>query len=355
LPGGYRGRCIHRQQVSQQLNRDLAQNLVADRNLVEEGRLNQAAVKETFHQYMVINPSIEIYLLDNEGRILAYSADPGKVKRKHVSLAPIQAFLRGGDYPLLGDDPRSHDRQKAFSVTPVPSAEHPEGYLYVVLRGEQFDSVDTMIRDSYLDTALRHSERLTRLVSELFELAQLDARQTEPELEPLAVTDLVQDVVRKFSLRAQQRGIHLSIGLGTSTDGTPAEPLPLVLADIALTERVLENLIGNALDHTQENGQVRLSLYRRGDRVEVTVSDNGAGIAAEHLAHIFEPFYQAGNRHRGNQHAGLGLAIARRIVELQYGELRVSSEAGHGAAFTFFLPVAPGVTPRDRPPASGGP
>jgi len=180
----------------------------------------------------------------------------------------------------------------------------------------------------------------------LFELAQLDARQTDPELEPLAVTDLVQDVVQKFSLHAQQRGIHLSIGLGTSTDGTPAEPLPLplVLADIALTERVLENLIGNALDHTQGNGQVRLSLYCRGDRVEVTDSDNGAGIAAENLAHIFEPFYQAGNRHRGNQHAGLGLAIARRIVELQYCELRVSSEAGHGAAFTFSLPVAADIS-----------
>jgi signal transduction histidine kinase len=224
----------------------------------------------------------------------------------------------------------SHDLR-----TPLASL---HGYLETLrLKEAQLSPLE---RADYLDTALRQSKRLTRLVSELFELAQLDARQTEPEIEPLAVTDLVQDVVQKFSLRAKQRDIQLSIGLGTSADGGPAELLPLVLADIALTERVLENLIGNALDHTPEHGQVRLSLYRRGDRVEVTVSDNGQGIAAEHLAHIFEPFYQAGNRHRGNQHAGLGLAIARRIVELQHGELRVTSEVGHGAAFSFSMPVA---------------
>ena len=81
------------QEVNQRFNRDLAENLVADRNLVQQGRLDQAALEETFHYYMVINPSIEIYLLDGAGTILAYSADPGKVKRRSVSLEPIQRFL----------------------------------------------------------------------------------------------------------------------------------------------------------------------------------------------------------------------------------------------------------------------
>ena len=136
-------------ELNQQLNRDLARNLVADRNLVAEGRLDRQALNETFQQYMVINPSIEIYLLDLQGRILAYSADPGKVKRKRVSLEPITRFLeQAGALPLLGDDPRSHDRRKAFSVTQVPSSENPEGYLYVVLRGEQFEAADKMVRES---------------------------------------------------------------------------------------------------------------------------------------------------------------------------------------------------------------
>ena len=137
-------------EVNQQVNRELARNLVADRDLVAEGRLDESALKSMFHDYMLINPSIEIYLLDLDGRIISYSADPGKVKRKQVSLAPIQEFLTdSASFPLLGDDPRSHDRHKVFSVTPVPSASAPQGYLYVVLRGEMYDFVEAYAEGSY--------------------------------------------------------------------------------------------------------------------------------------------------------------------------------------------------------------
>lgn len=125
----------YQETLSQALNRDLARDLVSDRDLVNEGRLNEAALKETFDLYMTINPGIEIYLLDRAGTILSYSADPDKIVRNRVSLPPIRRFLDdAASYPVLGDDPRSHDRQKVFSVTPVPSTERPEGYLYVVLR-----------------------------------------------------------------------------------------------------------------------------------------------------------------------------------------------------------------------------
>ena len=141
----------HLQVTEQRLNRDLARDLVADRNLVEEGRINESALKEMFHDYMIINPSIEIYLIDLEGTILSFSADPGVVKRKRVSLGPVHAFLSGDDaYPVLGDDPRSHDGHKAFSVTPVPSDEDPEGYLYVVLLGERVDSIAALLHTSFI-------------------------------------------------------------------------------------------------------------------------------------------------------------------------------------------------------------
>ena len=140
----------HLQEITQHFNRDLAKRIVADRNLVAEGRLNEDALKETFSIYMDINPSIEIYLLDLDGRILSFSADPGKVKRQYVDVGPIKAFLGGEGFPLLGDDPRSHDRMKAFSVTPVPSSTQTEGYLYGVLRGEQYDSAQQAVQDSYL-------------------------------------------------------------------------------------------------------------------------------------------------------------------------------------------------------------
>ena len=448
-------------EVNQALNRDLARNLVRDRNLVAEGRINEPALKKTFRDYMTINPSIEIYLLDLDGRLLSYSADPAKVKRNRVSLEPIRAFLEGDEAYVLGDDPRSHDRRKAFSVTPVPSSDSPEGFLYVVLRGERYDAVDQMIEDSYflrlsgwavagslvfgllvglvvfhlltrrlhrltaimdrfrssdfshheyyaggvgrgdevdalgatfdemadriiaqlvelkekdalrrelvahvshdlrtplatlhgyletlqlkdgelgrqtraeyLEIALQHSERLRRLVADLFELATLDARQEQPELEPFALSELVQDVTQKFKLRAQNDGTELTV----RADGA----LPLVSGDIALIERVLENLIDNALNHTPPGGQVTIPVREQASSVSVSIVDTGDGIAEQDLARIFERFYQAGNEHRGSGRVGLGLAIAKRIVDLHGGTLEVSSRVGEGTTFSFELPV----------------
>lgn len=456
-------------EVNQKLNRNLARNLVADRNLVAEGRINEAKLKETFHDYMVINPSIEIYLLDRNGKILSYSADPGKVKRKYVSLKPIKAFLRNDTYPVLGDDPRSYERRKAFSVTPIPSAANPEGYLYVVLQGEEFDAVNNAIRESYflhlsgwavagslifgllagllifhfltrrlhrltwlmdnfrknnltayapygqstqsspdeidrlgttfdqmaeriinqlnelktqdklrrelvaqvshdlrtplaslhgyletlqlkaaslseeerreyLSIALRHSERLTRLVMDLFELAKLDATHAPPRCEAFGPAELVQDVVQKFQLLAQQRGVTLNMEI--------TGDMPLVAAEIGLIERVMENLIENALEHTPNGGNVVVSLRHNAECVLITVKDSGSGIETADLPRIFDRFYQSGNDHRGKGHAGLGLAIAKQIIDLHHQSIEVNSAPGNGAAFTFSLAV---VTPASNP------
>jgi len=84
---------MHLQEVNQKLNRALAEHLVSKNVLMTEGRINEAVLQDIFHMLMVINPSIEIYLLDSSGRILGFSAPPGKVKRREVSLEPIQRFL----------------------------------------------------------------------------------------------------------------------------------------------------------------------------------------------------------------------------------------------------------------------
>jgi len=139
---------LYQQQVDQRLNLDLAAKLVEERGIVAAGHIDEAALKSTFAAYMAINPNIEIYLIDPTGAILSYSADPGKVKRKRVSLDPIRAFLAGARLPLLGDDPRSFEQRKVFSVTPVPDARHVEGYLYVVLRGERYDDIAQYLYES---------------------------------------------------------------------------------------------------------------------------------------------------------------------------------------------------------------
>ncbi len=86
---------------TQKFNRDLAANLVGERDLVVDGKINTQALKQTFHDFMTVNPNIEIYLLDLQGRILSYSAEPGQVKREYVSLGPIKAFLKGIYYRVM--------------------------------------------------------------------------------------------------------------------------------------------------------------------------------------------------------------------------------------------------------------
>jgi len=139
------------QYAEQTLNKDLAKTLVAERNLVRENALDKQALQALFMAYMNVNPSIEIYLVDLQGKILSYSAEPGRVQRSSVALKPIQTFLQeDAMFPVLGDDPRSSHRQKVFSVTPIPNAEHANGYLYVILRGEQYDEVEQLARDQAL-------------------------------------------------------------------------------------------------------------------------------------------------------------------------------------------------------------
>ncbi len=188
-------------------------------------------------------------------------------------------------------------------------------------------------RQEYLAIALRQSERLTRMVDGLFELARLEAREMRPALEPTGLAELVQDVVQKFQLRAQAAGLRLAM--------SHPETLPVVQIDIALTERLLDNLIGNAIDHTPAGGHVDVELTKQDRFAQVAVLDDGSGIPLEDLPHLFDPFYRSPQASGKGGHAGLGLAIAKRIAELQGGRLRAANRAGGGACFSFSLPLQP--------------
>ena len=457
------------QELSQKLNTDLAKNLVTEKNLVSDGKINQSALVDTFTKFMSINPSIEIYLLDLAGNIKSYSADPGRIKRKNVRLKPITKFLNMTEpFPLLGDDPRSMTRTKPFSVTAIPSKENPEGYLYVVLRGEQYDFVENAIQNSYifklslwavtisliagllsglvvfkvlmrprnilsqmvlafgergltkhdveeikklqgsgdevdklsvtfltmvdrindqiaqlkdkdtlrrnliaqawhdlrtplasiqgyieslkiksktlsedqreqfLDIALRQVLRLGYMVEELVVLASLDAREPAPEHESFAVVELIYDVIQKHKLNADKRLITMNIAA--------APDLPAVCGTVAMTERILDNLLRNAISYTPEGGHIDLVIKEERDWLIISLSDNGPGITEKDLLNIFEPFYRGQAMERQgkqlNPHgSGLGLAIAKRMVTLQGGEIFVKSNTGTGAEFSFKLKI----------------
>jgi signal transduction histidine kinase len=451
---------MYLQEVRQKLNRELAPHLVEEGVLLPDGNVDPDALEHILHMLMVVNPNIEVYVLDPEGRVLAYSTPPGKVHRERVSLEPVGRFLaEDARFPILGDDPRDPERRKVFSVAPIGDAGAPDGYVYVILGGELYDSVvrrlqgsyvlrrgatalatglvfafaaglllfalmtrrlrrlasametfersgftaadpglrpttgrrdeidrlgetfsrmsdrmrkqltdleqadrlrrelvanvshdlrtplaslqgylDTLLlkdgqldpeqRRHYLEIAARHGGRLGKRVAELFELAKLDACDTPLEREPFSLAELVQDVVQKFQLQADQARIQLYVEREMG--------LPLVSGDVGLIERVLENLLGNAIRHTPEGGQVTVSTQggRAGLRVEVR--DTGPGIPSEEIPLIFDRFYRSGAGH--HEGAGLGLAIAKRIVELHAGTLDVRSRVGEGTVMAFNLP-----------------
>ncbi len=456
---------MYQQEVVQKLNRDLAKQIVAQKILMEDNRISEKGLKDVFYMLMVVNPSIEIYLLNPAGKILAFSAPPGKVKLDRVDLVPIKKWFEDDIvYPLTGDDPRNPARKKVFSVARIPEQGQLQAYLYIILGGEIFDSIAQKLRGSYimqlsawwimasllfalitglllfayltrrlkrlaiamdsfdmtqttsrlqsihrqdrqhgdeidrlaftfkqlvdriqiqmenlkqadsmrrelvanvshdlrtplatlqgyietlllknkhlsekdrqhhLEIAIQHCQRLSNLVDELFELAKLDSREIQVQCEPFNISELAHDVVQKFNLSAEERQITIQIDHN--------QHLPFANADIAMIERVIENLLDNAVRHTSPGGSIRLSFGAQNGDISVCIRDTGCGIPAEDLPHIFDRFYHSDRTRESKAgYSGLGLAIAKRILELHNKSIMVESKAGSGTTFTFFLPV----------------
>ncbi|MBD3357702.1 MAG: sensor histidine kinase, partial [Chitinivibrionales bacterium] len=142
---------MYQQEVNQKLNARIAEQIAKEELLVQDKRVNEPALKGLFHNLMVINPSIEIYLLDPSGTILAYSAPPGKVKRDQVNLKPVRTWITGNPtLPYYGDDPRDPSGKKVFTAARIPQKGPLEGYLYVILGGEQYDTIVAKLESSYI-------------------------------------------------------------------------------------------------------------------------------------------------------------------------------------------------------------
>ncbi|WP_455212754.1 ATP-binding protein [Kaarinaea lacus] len=456
---------MYQQEVSQRLNKDLAKQILSEDLLLKDGQVDQQALKQIIHMLMVINPSIEVYLLDTQGKILAYSAPQGKVKRQYVNIEPVKQFLTAPKrLPSFGDDPREFGRKKIFSAAPISSSDKGiEGYVYVILAGEALDSAAAMIKNSYilrysmaglvaslvvamsfglimfsfttrritrlsnamtaflsrnedtvlsrypatdkirdevdqlganfnsmadriqqqmeelkqndakrrelianvshdlrtpltslhgyietllmkennltdaerrdyLKTAANHSEQLNRLIGELFELAKLDSVETLLNIEPFSLAELAQDVAHSFNLSAEKSHITIKTEFGSN--------VPFAYGDIALIQRVLENLIENAMRYTPKGGEISISLSARNENIVVSISDTGCGIKQEDVPHIFDRFYRVTkSRENGDFHSGLGLAIVKRILSLHGSDISADSEVNKGTTFTITFPL----------------
>lgn len=450
----------YQQEVAQKLNVGVAKHIVKEYSIVENGEINGQVLDRLFHNLMVINPTIELYFLNENGKVIDYYAPEGKIKRDSVDLQPIQQFLNTDvQFPLKGDDPRNEDGYKVFSAAEIKENGQFQGYLYIVLGGEQYDDAVAMLGESYIfdstmnilllalitalvggvlvfsfqtrrlrrlgsamsdyaddnseqrtqtryqvsehstdeiealgtqfnqmadkingqvdelkkmdsvrremvanvshdlrtpltamqgyletlvlqhgdiskesqleyiQTALSHSKHLTGLVEELFELAKLDSCESVVYAEPFSMCELVMDVAQKYQLSAEQKQIDIH------TDLNPKAPL--IHGDLAMMQRVLENLIDNGLRHTPSGGTITISVDVDSSNVVVKIVDTGCGIPKEDVSRIFDRFYQQDSTRTKSSNAGLGLAIVHRILELHQSAIQVSSEVNEGTTFSF--------------------
>jgi signal transduction histidine kinase len=195
-------------------------------------------------------------------------------------------------------------------------------------------ATDPQTERRYLSSANRELEHLSRLVDDLFELARIDAGVLELTLEEASLHDMISDTISGFQPQAEQKGVHLVGEVSGDVDPVLANPPRL--------QRVLHNLVSNALRHTPADGTVTLRAVPEGNMAQVEVSDTGGGIAAEDLPLIFERSFR-GEQSRTRPErddapgAGLGLAIARGLVEAHGGTMDVESEPGRGSCFRFTL------------------
>ncbi len=179
------------------------------------------------------------------------------------------------------------------------------------------------------------ASRLSRLVDDLQELSRVEARSYRLDIHPVALSALVETTAKRLSHPFDEKHIRLTRSL-------PAD-LPAILADEDRITQVLTNLLANALAYTSANGEVTVSAARTGDEMRISVKDNGIGIPAESLPHIFDRFYRVDkSRSRASGGgSGIGLTIAKHLVEAHGGQIRVESAGeGQGSTFSFTLPVA---------------
>ncbi len=438
---------LYYEEITQRLNASIAMYVTGEMQLMEDGEVNEEALSLLAQRAMIINPTVEVYLLDTQGQVLAHALPPESIQTDRVALGPVRELMAGEkEMPLRGTDPRNVDRKKIFSAHPVMHNDILQGYLYAILGGQKYDELADSVRGSYvrslsigalvaivlaaflvgllvfglltrrltrltgevrsftesgfdpaaikalgrssshssgtdeigqlrnafssmankiredlrtplasmhgyvetlllkndslsekerlryLEITRKHSLRLRQLIGDLFELSKLDSASIQPSLEWFSLAELLQDVTQEFELQAENKGVDLSV---------IAEPeASTVYADIGLMQRVLENLLRNALKYTPQGGSISISLDKKPGCVAVAVTDTGCGIAEHELDRIFDRFYRSEQGEEGlSNSTGLGLAIVKRILDLHGSRITVESKLNQGTRFEFDIPA----------------
>ena len=184
-----------------------------------------------------------------------------------------------------------------------------------------------------LDRVKHNVDRLTRMINELLDLSKIEAGKLDLTLAPVSLSEMADEVVESYQAAANQKSIVLRTVF--------PQPLPRVTGDADKLSRVLINLVHNAIKFTPQGGTIQVEGHARdGADVEMSVTDSGHGIPLHDIGKIFEKFYWSESAPVEARGAGLGLAIAKNLVELHGGTIRVESTLGQGSRFSFTVPIS---------------
>ena len=273
-------------------------------------------------------------ILDETSQVLAYSRE---LERKRQELEAATAELRAANERL-----RELDRMKDDFVSTVSHELRTPLTSIRAFAEILHDSPELAAakRQEFVGIILRETERLTRLINQILDLAKIESGRAEWAAEPVDLRAVVRDAADSTAALYRERNVQLETEL--------PDRVPIVVADRDRLQQVLLNLLANAVKFCAPGaGRVRVALSDAAGAVRVDVADNGIGIAPEHQGAIFEKFRQVGDTLTDRpQGTGLGLPISRLIVRQFGGELWVASEPGRGATFSFTIPVAQGGGPR---------
>ncbi|MBE0391240.1 ATP-binding protein [Flavobacterium sp. PL002] len=214
----------------------------------------------------------------------------------------------------------SHDLRTPIAII--------RGYLETLQIKEK--TITDEERKRYIDMVSQSSVKLEKLVHELFELSKLEANQIRPNKEAFIISELVNDISSKYHLIAHNKKITIDTFL--------SKELAPVFADISLIERVIQNLLDNAIKFTPENGYISITTEKcLNNTVKITITDNGIGIPEKDRERIFARYYRANNYTDLKNSTGLGLAIAKKILDLHDSSLELISSENTGSSFIFKL------------------
>ncbi|GAB4411818.1 MAG: ATP-binding protein [Bacteroidia bacterium] len=208
-----------------------------------------------------------------------------------------------------------------------------QGFIHTLIDGAMDDE---KVRMKFLKKAMKNADRLSSLVEDLLIITQAESGEMELRIRRFGVLDLIQEVVDSLEYKFTKKNRSISYRLDTAgLEGVQ------VLADRERIHQVLSNLIDNAIKYGHASGEVHIDLAREGEKLLISVTDNGPGIEPEHLDKIFRRFYRVDkSRSREKGGTGLGLAICKHLLKMHGEQIYVKSQVGVGTTFSFSLKIA---------------